>query len=70
MAFDLPIGAADLRGPEGRQLEATELQELLNGLSPGDMVRLTRAQFTTAFGAHGSIEEQRRAAVSRLSLWV
>ena len=47
---------------EQGQVKATELQDLLNGLSPGDMVRLTRTQFATAFGTHGSSEEQKRAA--------
>ena len=47
----------------------TDLQELLNSLSPDDTVHLTRAQFTTAFGAHGSLEEQRRAAMSLACLY-
>jgi hypothetical protein len=57
-------------------VNAAELQELLNGLSSGDMVRLTRAQFTTAFGQfttafgmHGSIGHQQRAATNLANLY-
>jgi hypothetical protein len=50
-------------------VQATELVELLKGLSPGDMVRLTRAQFLTAFGTHGFITEQKRAATNLANLY-
>jgi hypothetical protein len=47
---------------ERGQVKATELLELLNSLSPGDMVRLTKAQFATVFGTHGCIDKQMCAA--------
>jgi hypothetical protein len=51
------------------RVEAKELTGLLNSLSPGDMVRLTGAQFLTAFGTHGSIAEQKRAATNLANLY-
>jgi hypothetical protein len=50
-------------------VEATELTGLFKGLSPGGTVRLTRAQFLTAFGTHGFITEQKRAATNLANLY-
>jgi hypothetical protein len=51
------------------QVETRELTELLKRLSPGGMVCLTRAQFLTAFGTHGFITEQKRAATNLANLY-
>ncbi|WP_262267732.1 hypothetical protein [Microvirga yunnanensis] len=50
-------------------MKATDLQDRLARLVPGDTLLLPAAEVEQAFTCHSSTLEQRRAAIAQLAAW-